>query len=245
MRLTLAAGLACAASGRAAADPDALWRIVHGQCQPDELRHHDPRPCAAVDLRRGYAVLKDRRGASQFLLLPTRRISGIEDPRLLAPQTPRYWQAAWDARRRVGARLQRRLPAGWLSLAVNSAGARSQDQLHIHIDCVAAGLPAWLAAHVPDRGGAWSPVALQGHAYRVRRVATLDSRRTDPFRLVARTLPGAAAAMARESILVLGIGDGEHATGFYVLETHADALAGNPGAAEELQDHDCALAHLR
>ena len=32
-----------------AADPSALWNIVHGKCVPHEQAAADPSPCAAVD----------------------------------------------------------------------------------------------------------------------------------------------------------------------------------------------------
>ncbi len=73
--------------GAAQADPNALWNIVHGQCVPDELEHGDPKPCAEVELgsglAAGYAVLKDIRGTTQYLLIPTRQIGGIESRALL------------------------------------------------------------------------------------------------------------------------------------------------------------------
>jgi len=83
---------------RRAADPNALWNIVHGQCVPGERGHGDPSPCAKVDLSAGeaagFAVLKDIKGATQFLLIPTRHISGIESRALLAPGATNYFAAA-------------------------------------------------------------------------------------------------------------------------------------------------------
>src|SRR5215471_17416125 len=78
--LLLLAWLALVAAGTAQADPNALWDIVHGQCLPNEERYGRPEPCALVELRtgetRGYAVLQDLVGATQFLLVPTARIAG-------------------------------------------------------------------------------------------------------------------------------------------------------------------------
>ncbi len=76
--------LAALAAPAHAADPSALWKIVHGRCVPDEQAHNDPAPCTAVDLAGGDAVLKDIVGATQFLLIPTQRTSGIESPAILA-----------------------------------------------------------------------------------------------------------------------------------------------------------------
>ena len=79
----------------AQADPNALWNIVHGQCVPDERQHGDPKPCAEVELGSGlaggYAVLKDIRGATQYLLIPTRQIGGIESRALLEPHAANYF----------------------------------------------------------------------------------------------------------------------------------------------------------
>ena len=79
--VTLVLGLIVLGTGTRAADPDALWKIVNGQCVPDQQDHDNPKPCAMVALQdgieRGYAVLKDLNGATQFLVIPTARISGI------------------------------------------------------------------------------------------------------------------------------------------------------------------------
>jgi len=39
-------------------DHDALWKIVHDQCVPGQTSHHDPAPCASLDLTDRWAVLK-------------------------------------------------------------------------------------------------------------------------------------------------------------------------------------------
>src|SRR5277367_2126737 len=58
--------------------PDALWVIVHDECVPDEQQHHDPSPCTLVDLRGGYVVLEVPFGGTQYLVMPTARVTGIE-----------------------------------------------------------------------------------------------------------------------------------------------------------------------
>ncbi len=116
-----------------AADPDALWKIVHDRCVPNAEKTGQPAPCAQIDLEggasRGYAVLKDLVGVAQFLLIPTARLGGIESPELLASGAPNYWDAAWRARGDVEDRLQRKLPRDAIGLAINSASGRSQAQL--------------------------------------------------------------------------------------------------------------------
>src|ERR1051325_9340828 len=148
-----AASIACIAAAAAVAlglllpsvaarafDPNALWKIVSGQCVPNQLAHGDPKPCVEVDLKdgaeHGYAVLKDLHGATQYLLIPTQRIVGIESPELLAPNAANYFADAWNARGFVEKALGHALPIDALGLAVNSKLARTQNQLHVHIDCV-------------------------------------------------------------------------------------------------------------
>lgn len=115
---------------------DALWIIVNYGCVPNKLQNHDPKPCVSVDLdegrERGFAVLKDVEGATQFFLVPTARISGIESPILSATNAPNYFAYAWEARTNINEELHKTLPRDDIGLAVNSIASRSQDQLHIH-----------------------------------------------------------------------------------------------------------------
>src|ERR1700739_2998866 len=87
--------LSLAAASPARADRMALWTIVHGQCVPHVVAGEGPKPCERVDLaggeEKGVALLKDLRGVAQYLAIPTRRITGIEDPLLLAPDAPNYF----------------------------------------------------------------------------------------------------------------------------------------------------------
>jgi CDP-diacylglycerol pyrophosphatase len=220
----------------AADDPGALWRIVHEECVPHQAQFGTPLPCAAVDEQAGYAILKDRRGASQFLLIATARVSGIEDPAILAPDAPNYWLRAWDATRLVQALLGHALPREAMSLAINSAPRRSQNQFHIHVDCVSVEVRDALRAHGAAIGTDWAPFAvpLSGHVYRAMRVQTLGQPGATPFQQLAR-LPEARTDMGTESLVVVGAVFGTGESGFYLLETRA-------GRGEELQDHGCAVA---
>ena len=239
--------MACAVAGRAS-DPSALWNIVNGQCVPHEEQTLDPSPCVEVEISdgvaKGYAVLKDLVGATQFLLIPTTRISGIDDPLILAPDTPNYWDDAWEARYYVEERAQAPLPRDGLSLAINSAMGRTQNQFHIHIDCVRTDVRAALIAHLPQIGDNWAPfpVPLAGHRYRAIRVmrATLDS--VNPFRLLADNDPKAAANMGVHTLVVVGATFPDDSPGFVVLDDRADPAKADRGSGEDLQDHTCALA---
>ncbi len=225
-----------------AADPHALWRIVHERCVPQAQREGDPTPCVVLDRRGGFAVLKDRVGATQFLLIPTARIEGIESPALLRPDAPNYFADAWSQVALVGQRLHRELPRQDLALAINSAYGRSQDQFHIHIDCVSRPVRDALAASLGAIGRRWGalPVPLAGHRYRARRILGEALGAADPFRLLAASLDDPAHRMGRHTLVLVGARFPE--PGFILLDDQVDLLQLDRASGEELQDHSCAVA---
>ena len=236
--------LAVALATPALADPNALWTITHDECVPDQERYDVPAPCALVDLtggeRGGYVVLKDLVGATQFLLIPTSRIDGIESLAVLEPDATNYFAAAWRARSFVEQRAGTPIPRDWMSLAINSAVARSQNQLHVHVDCVRADVRDALWRNVGSLGPTWTPFPepLAGHDYLATVVAGDDLDGVNPFALLADGVPGARVDMGLQTLVVVGayLGDGQ--PGFVLLSDRADPAAGVEAAGEELQDHD-------
>jgi CDP-diacylglycerol pyrophosphatase len=247
--LRLSALLLVAAIPAAAhADPDLLWKIVHDRCVPNEEQHGQPAPCTLVDLHAGEAggwvVLKDVRGTTQYLLIPTARVTGIEDPVLLRPGSPNYFAAAWQERSYTEHAAGHTLPRDAVSLAVNSPFGRSQNQLHIHIDCIRRDVRDALRRLLPRIGDQWTPLAarLARHRYWAMRVIGDDLGGADPFQLLAGKKPGAAAAMNRQTVVVVGAELPGGRSGFILLASQLDLPRGNHASAEELQDHSCALA---
>jgi CDP-diacylglycerol pyrophosphatase len=228
-----------------AADPSAIWNIDNGQCVPHMRQSNDPAPCSIVDLAVGYVVLKDREGATQFLLMPTARISGIESPQVLAPDAPNYWDRAWRARTLTEDRAGKPLPREALSLAVNSPYGRSQDQLHIHIDCVRRDVRDALAANRDAIVDAWTvfPAKLAGQSWRAFHVDGQNLGTVNPFDLLAKGDPAAGADMGKHTLVVVGMTWSNNVAGFAVLDGEVDPATGNRGSGEDLQDHACALAH--
>ncbi len=227
-----------------AADPSAIWHIDHDKCVPHMQEAHDPSPCATVDLNDGYVILKDRDGATQYLLMPTARISGIEDPAVLAPGVTNFWDRAWRARTLTEDRAGKPLPRDALSLAINSPYGRTQDQLHIHIDCVRPDVREALGAHRDSVGPRWAafPVTLAGQPWRAIRVDGENFAAVDPFQLLAKGDPPAAADMEKHTLVAVGMTWSDGVPGFVVLDGTLDLLAGDRASGEILQDHDCALA---
>ena len=234
-------------SAVARADPSALWRIVHERCVPNEAQHHDPAPCTLVELShgaaRGYVVLKDRVGATQFLVLPTARITGIESPALLARDAPDYMQDAWAARSFVRRRAPARLSRAELSLAVNSIYGRTQNQLHIHVDCLREDVRDALSQHRDSIGNAWRPfaVTLAGHRYIARRLIARDFAGVNPFRMLAEAGAETRAHMGDYTLAIAGATFGDR-PGFILLADRADLPRGDFASGETLQDHACAVA---
>jgi CDP-diacylglycerol pyrophosphatase len=227
-----------------ASNPNVLWQIVHGQCVPDQEQHGDPKPCARVALAGGYAVLKDISGATQFLLIPTAEVGGIEDPALLEPFARNYFADAWRERGLVEQALGHAMPRDTLSLAINSASGRTQDQFHIHIDCIRADVRDALLNERASIGWHWAllKTPLAGHPYRAMRVAGPTLFGHNPFKLLAWGVPGARAAMGQHTLVVVGMQFGRM-PGFVILDDQADLAHGDWGSGEELQDHACALGH--
>ncbi|HEU5047630.1 MAG TPA: CDP-diacylglycerol diphosphatase [Rickettsiales bacterium] len=230
--------LSCAGQ-KEAGDRQILWRIVHDRCVAGQEQHDNPHPCTYVDLQDGYALFKDRVGPAQYLLMPTERVSGIEDPAILGDHAPNYWQAAWDARKYVFRKLGHPLPRDGVGMAVNSSLGRTQDQLHIHIDCMKPEVTGLLAAVKDEIGTAWTrlPVRLQGHEYEAMLLKSGSLKGTNLFALLAAEHPD----MGRETLVVTGITLTDGTSGFVLLSHHISPLHADFANGEELLDHSCGL----
>lgn len=233
--------LAAACATLAATDPNALWQIVHFDCTAAARSSGRTGLCAAVDLDRHFAILKDRSGVAQHLLIPIERVSGIESPTLLAKDAPNYWADAWQARSYVQASLvkarRHELADDQLGLEINSESRRSQNQLHIHIDCMRAASSAALSKHRYDAPGRWTWDTVDGVRYRIMRIEG-PSLSPNPFDIVARDRP---SSMAMQTILVTSAGPSAHRDGWLIVNSAAD-VDGGTGSAEVLLDHRCKAA---
>jgi CDP-diacylglycerol pyrophosphatase len=238
-----------------AADRDALRHIVQDQCLPHWRQQHDPAPCEqmvlpGLDLQRGYAVLADQKGGAHFLLIPTLSMSGIEDPALLRERTPDYFAAAWQARERLDAVVGHQLQRDAIGLAINSALARGQDQLHIHIECLRPAV--YRALHTAAAyaiGSRWAPLAIEESPYRALRLMGQDLGDANPFLLLADDLHEAKQSIGDYTVIVAGM-EFKEGPGFLVLAgrtpTRTELLLGTrrnglvaPG--ETLLDARCAI----
>lgn len=231
-----------------AQDRSALWRIVHEQCEPHYLTQGQPDPCVSVDVSdgedNGYAILKDRVGATQFLLIPTRRISGVESAEARSPSAPHWFADAWAARRFLFERLGHELPASAIVLAINAADARSQDQMHIHVDCLRTDLRDQMSSLSMSATAEWSaePQQVAGANYWLRRITGKTLMETNPLMLAA-SLASSNEQLQRLTLAVVGDDAAVDAQGFLLLAGFGNVPNGRAGHSEDLQDHRCEIGH--
>jgi CDP-diacylglycerol pyrophosphatase len=237
--LALAGGAVFIAIAARSQSRDALRYIVQDECVPHWQQEKNPFPCDSVVVSEmprefdGYALLPDIRGGAHLLLIPVKTISGIESAELLRPQAINYFASAWQARERLTPFLGYAAPRADIGLAVNSRQHRSQDQLHIHIECLSPNTYADLqqaADHLRDHE--WTAVKLGQSQYAATRVMGEDLASTNPFMLLAQSVPEAAADMGSFTVLVAGM-QFKDGPGF-VMVTGRDV----PGA-ESLLDSAC------
>ena len=224
----------------ASANRNALREIVQGQCAAHWLQQHSAAPCERIlladsaHLRDGFAVLADRKGGAHFLLIPTRTLAGMESAELFEPGTPNYFAAAWAARDLVAAVVGHGIPRTAVGMALNPRHARSQDQFHIHIECIRKDVAQELQKAAPAIGDAWSTVAIGAWSYEALRIMGEDLAGSDPIALLAGKLPVAKSAMGDHTLVVVGM-DFKEGPGFM-------ALASTGPAGELLLDSTCAIA---
>ncbi len=201
-------------------------------CRPAGFRF---KQFAMVDTRDGsggYVVIKDVRGATQLLLIPTRAIPGIEGNCLIDdPAVPNYFRAAWEASAFLArSTIEPGRPA--VSLVVNPKPGRRDGQLHIHID--------WLRQRILDQLAdlnlreRWSSVTLQvdGREYQYKAMQLRDSQFNFlPFKMAA-TVPDLKEPMEDRTIVVIEMNRGSMPKGFILL------IGETPDEGEVLQTND-------
>ncbi len=221
---------------------------MHDRCVPHVEAGEGPKPCETVDLtggvEEGVAILKDLNGVAQMLAIPTRRLTGIEDPQMLEPDAPKVFADGWKGKAFVEARLGKQLPREAVALAINSKWARSQDQLHVHVDCVAESVSEALADYRSALDDRWRAMTepLRGRKYFARRVDSTDLEDVQPLRLLADGLEGAKANMGAYSLAAVGATfDGKPG---FILLADSFSLEGG-GHAEDIEDHGAQSPILR
>jgi CDP-diacylglycerol pyrophosphatase len=83
-------------------------------------------------------------------------------------------------------------------------------------------------------------ITLKGRSYRVHWLAADQLNTTNPFKLLAQTIPGAGRSMGTWTLALIGGFGPDGEPGFYLVADQANPATGDPGSSEVLQDHTCA-----
>jgi len=230
---------------------NALWSIVR-RCVIGSQANRNPAPCASVDSAEGFVIYKDLTGNTQYLILPTSKITGIESPAAWAPDAPNYFAQAWTATELIDQKLHRTLPRTDFALAINSISGRTQNQLHIHVDCIQPDDKSVLEHVSAGIGTSWQPlpVKLSGHQYRAMWLPGSMLGQRNPFQLLASSLTNPATEMGGHTLVLVGA-ERNGQDGFILLDgkapdwavTIAPLIKLGFGSGEELEDHSCRIAN--
>lgn len=234
---SLVALVLCATGAFAFWDRNALWRTVQS-CKVDLKTLGLAFPCLHVasdpDKSESTVVIRAPLEQTHIIVVPTHRVPGLESPVLLRPESGAYWRAAWDARHYVASAHPRPLRLADIGIAANSQETRSQDQFHIHADCVSSRVRADLSAHAGGIGPAWKllPFTVAGHRYYGRQIAAAQLAAFNPLGSLVDAIPA-----LRERMDV---------TGFAILPAQSPdaqltllANASPQVAMEDVLDHAC------
>jgi CDP-diacylglycerol pyrophosphatase len=170
-----------------------------------------------------YVVLPGRpENKHNFLLVPTQRIKGIECPKLWTTYASiNYWEDAWYQAHKPGGTAEVSyvvMNVNYVGLGVNSARARQQDQLHIHMAGFSPGESKYINeqhAKITDTPGKWpdSIIEAGGILYRALHLKTLAQ---NPFVLLHDyVVVPTGGDMAEQTLLVTSSDSG----GVYLLNS--------------------------
>jgi len=220
--------------------PDSLRRIVQNQCMENWSQHHLAAPCERLFLpdlktgRSGYAVLADRKGGAHYLLIPTQTMAGIDGAELLDPDMPNYFAEAWHARDLLESFVGHEIPRTAVGLAVNTAHARTQNQFHVHIECLRQDVAESLRLGAEQATERWAPMMIAGSTYQALKVLGNGLDGTNPFELVAGLKPDVRHHMGDYTVVVAGM-QFKSGPGFILL-------TGTGPTGELLLDASCSIA---
>ena len=222
------------------AGPSALRQIVQDQCVLNWQQHHNPAPCERVSLAdpkngsSGYAVIEAPGGGAHYLLVPTRTMPGIESSELLDPDAPNYFAEAWHARGLISTFLGHDVPRSAVGLAVGIAQSRTQDQFHVHIECLRQDVAASLRESAERVSNVWSPLMVAGSTYQAQRIMGDGLDGSNLFEMLANLKPDVRHHMGDYTLVVAGM-QFSSGPGFVVL-------TGTGPTGELLLDASCVVA---
>ena len=205
----------------------ALWQVVRA-CVATYRLAGTPFPCLEVNLSGGEAdgsVVLRPPLSQDTILVPTRRIEGVEDPFLQSPEAPNYFEAGWRARRFLRDADGQAPERDAIALFVNSAVVRTQDQLHIHVGCLnpyARRTLAAVAPKIPMREWAQIGPVVPHTMFWGYRITDAELANVNPFELAADELGNKTKGPGDLTVVVVGarVDDEDQ---FLILASYAKA----------------------
>ncbi|WP_158266657.1 CDP-diacylglycerol diphosphatase [Alsobacter soli] len=196
----------CLGSPAQAQSRQALWTVVRA-CALAQATFGVALPCRSIETAAGVsvAVVDPPLPQAHTLVVPTDRVIGVEAEPLAGAAGANYAALAW--RTALGASSGRWDGAG---MVVNSARVRSQDQLHVHVDCLSPRGRGVVARLLPAAQTRWRRI---GRDWFLATDASAGG--FNPFALI-RQIPGEPAP-ATVNVAVLGVMTQAGAPGYLVL----------------------------
>ena len=219
---------------------DAYQQIVQLECVTNWLQHHDPSPCERVFLAdaktgsTGYALLADPEGGTHYLLVPTQTMTSTDNGELLDPNLPNYFAEAWGGRDLLSKLVGHDVPRTDVGLVVATAAARTQNQFHIHIECLRKDVVDSLKATADKVTDVWSPLTVAGFPFHAVRLSVQGLEASNPFELVANLSPDARHHLGSYTVVIAGM-QYQSGPGFIVL-------TGTGPSGDLLLDSGCTVA---
>jgi CDP-diacylglycerol pyrophosphatase len=161
-------------------------------------------------------------------------MAGVEGAELLDPDAPNYFAEAWHARDLITAFVGHEVPRTAVGVAVGTARARTQDQFHVHIECLRQDVVESLRGSAERITDVWGPVMVVGSTYQAMRVMGDGLDGSNVFELLASLKPDVRHHMGDYTLVVAGM-KFNSGPGFVVL-------AGTGPTGELLLDASCSVA---
>lgn len=214
-----------------------LWNIVNERCGTEK----DPKKdCMVINRDEGFVMFRDRHGPVQTLTIPTEKVTGVEDPKLLQENARNYFYDSWTHRSMLDEQNQRQIDPQYLSFSVNSSFGRSQDQLHIHNSCLREDVYGIVEKYRQNIGSQWTvlPEKLLGHTYIAQKVKVADLQNTSPFKnLQSYVATQKKAHIGQYGLAMVSAKDGD----IILLASKVNVKELNQGSVEEIQDTHCKM----
>ena len=126
------------------------------------------------------------------------------------------------------------MPRTAVGLAINTAHTRTQDQFHVHIECLRQDVAASLRESAERVSNVWSPLMVAGSTYQAQRIMGDGLDGSNLFEMLANLKPDVRHHMGDYTLVFAGM-QFKNGPGFI-------ALTATGPAGELLLDSSCSVA---